>query len=235
MSAHHFFIDDVSAETVVLTGDEASHAVRTLRVKPGEIITVGDGAGAVVTARVTSVGPQLHATVIQRVVTERARPTVSMYPAVPKSGKLELVVQKLTELGVDEILPWFAERTIVRWDDRKARANGERLRAVGREAAKQSRRAWLPRIADPAFLEPSAALVVLHEEETGTRLRDVLFDGVEAVGVVIGPEGGLSAGEVERFLAAGAVVAGLGEQVLRAETASIVAAALVLSRYGRIA
>lgn len=235
MSAPHFFSDDLGDTVVVLRGDEAKHAVRALRVRPGETITIGDGRGTVVTATVEEAAGTVRAAVVARRTVGRPHPRVVVYPAVPKSGKLELIVQKLTELGVDAIVPWFAERTVVRWDRTKASAHGERLRAVAREAAKQSRRAWLPDVVDPQRLPaPAGHVVVLHEDEHGTLLRDVLPGSPDEVALVIGPEGGLTDDEVAGLRAAGARVAGLGEQILRAETAAIVGAALVLSRYGRL-
>jgi len=235
LSVPHFFTNDVRFDVVTLTGPEAAHASRALRVRVGEIISVGNGAGGVVTATVEDVGTVVRARVIERLQVPKPRPVLTVYPAVPKSGKLEVVVQKLTELGVERIVPWFAERTVVRWDELKAHANGDRLRAVGFEACKQSRRAWLVEVADPMHLTTvPEGTVVLHEQERGVRLREVLRPEPDAVGIVIGPEGGLSEAEVERLRAGGAIIAGLGEQILRTETAAIVTAALTLSRYGRL-
>lgn len=235
MSAHHFFTDRVDGDTVTLTGDDASHARRALRIRAGEMITVGDGAGTIVEACVTGVATVLTADVLARRMVPAPVPRVIVFPAVPKSGKLEMVVQKLTELGVDEIVPWFAARTVVRWDAEKARAHGERLRAIAREAAKQSRRAWLPLVRDPAPLDglPPVTLV-LHEEATDL-LRAALPDAApDAAGVVIGPEGGLEPAEAAGLVARGARAVTLGPQILRTETASLVASALLLARYGRL-
>lgn len=234
MSAHHFFAPRVDGDVVTLAGEEGRHASRVLRIRVGEVITIGDGAGTVVTARTDSVEPNVRATVLERTHDARPTPELTVYPAVPKSGKLDLVVQKLTELGVDRIAPWFAERTIVRWDGAKSRAQGERLRAIAHDAAKQSKRAWLPVVLDPAALEvPPRGAFVLHEAGS-SRMRDVLPDAPTSVALVVGPEGGLTDTEVTRFREAGAVLASLGAQILRAETASIVAATLVLHRYERI-
>jgi 16S rRNA (uracil1498-N3)-methyltransferase len=235
VTAPHFFTTDVSGEVVHLTGDEAAHAARVLRIRTGEVITVADGSGAVVTATVTHVGSTVDAAVSDRRRVPQPTPRVTVMPAVPKSGKLDLVVQKLTELGVDAIVPWFAERTIVRWDDRKRAAHADRLAAIAREAAKQSRRPRLPEVSlAPSSLEVDGSCLVLHEAEHGVHLREALPATADAITLVIGPEGGLTDAEVERARTQGAGVVGLGEQILRAETASIVAAALVLARYGRL-
>lgn len=187
-------------------------------------------------ARVRDSGARsVVAQVLDRRLEPKPVPAVAVFPAVPKHGKLELVVQKLTELGVERIVPWFAEHTVVRWGDEKRRAHGQRLRAVAREAVCQSGRAWMPEVADPGDLPPLPACVfVLHESARERLSAGLPEDPPAEVGLVVGPEGGLSDEEVRQMIAAGARVAGLGPLILRAETAAIVTPALVLARYGRI-
>lgn len=234
MSLPHFFAPSTAGERISLTGDEARHARSALRIREGEDITVSDGAGHVVRATVTSAGATLDAVVTARTNVAEPRPRVVVYPAIPKSGKLDLVVEKLTELGVDEIRPWFSARTVVRWDARQAAARAERWRAIAFAAAKQSRRAWLAVVADPAPLEAlDMPAVVLHEESTASLAGAVQIDA-DAIGIVLGPEGGLTPDEVARLEGLGARTAGLGPQILRTETAAIVAATLVLARLGRL-
>ena len=236
MSAPHFFLDDLRGERVELTGEDARHAARVLRLRPGEEITVSDGRGDVVRARVAAASASaVEAEVIERHSVPAPVPRVIACPAVPKSGKLDLEVQKLTEIGVDEIRPWLAARSVPRWDDAKAARQGDRLRQIAREAAKQSRRAFLPEVADPGELILGDGVVVVLHEEAETRLRTGLPQPAPAsVTVVTGPEGGLTPEEVERFRVGGAAVLGLGPTVLRAETAALVGVTLVLGSYGRI-
>jgi 16S rRNA (uracil1498-N3)-methyltransferase len=234
VSLPHFFAPSTEGERVSLTGDEARHARSALRIREGEDITVSDGAGRVVRATVTSAASTLDAVVTARTTVPAPRPRVVVYPAIPKSGKLDLVVEKLTELGVDEIRPWFAARTVVRWDARQAASRAERWRAIAFAAAKQSRRAWLPVVAAPAGIESIEMPAVVLHEESGAPLADAVPSDAEAVGIVLGPEGGLAPEEVARLESLGARTAGLGSQILRAETAAIVAAALVLARLGRL-
>ena len=126
MSAPHFFAEHVESDHVSITGDDAHHAARALRIRPGEEITVSDGRGTIVRARTLDVSPtQLTAEVFNRYHVEQPSPLVVVFPAIPKGGKLETVVQKLTELGVDEIRPWFSARSIVHWDAAKAAARTE--------------------------------------------------------------------------------------------------------------
>jgi 16S rRNA (uracil1498-N3)-methyltransferase len=236
VTAPQFFVDEIDGELVSLRGDEARHAIRVLRIKPGETITVSDGKGLVADARCESVrGDSFVAHVLHRRRVEPSYPRVVVFPAVPKAGKLDLVVQKLTELGVDEIRPWGAARSVARWDGERARKQGERLRAIAREAAKQSRRAWLPEVPDPAPLQELPSLTVLLHEGASERLSAVLpAEPPRVAGLIVGPEGGLTDDEVADLGERGARPASLGAAILRTETASLAAAALLLGRYGRL-
>lgn len=236
MTAAHFFCDDVAGDTISITGDDAHHAARALRIRSGEEITVSDGRGAVVRASVMSVSPsKLEANVSSRTHVEQPSPRVIVFPAMPKAGKLDAVIQKLTELGIDEIRPWFAERSVVRWDAGKAAGRTLRLRAIAREAAMQSRRAWLPEVAEPGPLEqfPETTLV-LDESATVGLMAALPAVAPKTIGVVIGPEGGLAPEEVDQLTRAGARAVSLGASILRTETAAVVGPALVLARYERL-
>ena len=145
--------------------------------------------------------------------------------------------------GVDRIVVFEAGRSVARWDGARQAAAGRRWATIAREAAKQSHRAWLPVLEGPLPEAEAAAatagrgLGLVAHPAAGSRLSDVLADGVptpESVWVVVGPEGGLSEDEVATFAAAGAVPVSLGPQILRTETASVVAAALVLHHFGRL-
>lgn len=235
MTAAHFFLDDVAGDRLRISGDDGRHAARVLRLRPGEEITVGDGRGTVVRARVSTIADAaVDAEVTDRMRVPAQMPRLTVCPAVPHSGKLDLVTQKLTELGVDAIVPWVAARSVPRWGRQKAARQGARLRAIAYEAAKQARRPWLPEVLDPDALQPPAGAAVVLHETADRSLRDVLPDDCDALTMVTGPEGGLTPQEVEQLRARGAVVATLGPLVLRTETAAIAGAVLVLGRYGRI-
>lgn len=237
MTAPHFFAPDVAGDWVVLKGDEARHATRVLRIRPSETITVSDGRGEVVHASVVEAGEELVAEVRDRSSEPRPRPSLHVFHAIPKSGKLDLVVQKLTELGADVIQPFPAKRSVSRWDPRKAATQTERLSAIAREAAKQSRRAWLPDVRGPAPLEECALpdpSFVLDEEAT-TRFRGVLpSEAPETLGLIVGPEGGLAREEVSGLEARGAKAVSLGPAILRTETSALAASAVVLVLYERL-
>ncbi len=235
MTAPHFFAEDVAGDRVTLSRDDSRHALRVLRLRPGEQITIADGAGAVVEATVGDDTERLVASVTARRVEERPRPAIHVAQAIPKKGKLDLVVQKLTELGVASIRPFASSRSIPRWDAAKGEAHATRLRDVARQAAMQSRRAWLPVVTTPGVagkLELEAPALVLHEG-AATRLTHALPEEAPgAVTIVVGPEGGLTEEEVSGFLERGAEAVTLGPAILRTETAALAAVAVISARYG---
>ena len=238
MTAPRFFADDVSADRISLTGDEARHAVKVLRLRPGEEITISDGAGTVAYAVVEEAATKLTAQVERRVTEPRPRPELVVFQAIPTHGKLDLVVQKLTEVGVGAIHLFAAERSVARWDSGKGEAHAARLGEIAYQASKQSRRAWLARVVAPvrvSDIAPPAETFALHEEAS-MRLGAALPDEPpDAVGLVVGPEGGLTEAEVSWFRERGVTPVTLGPLILRTETAALVAASVILARYGLIA
>jgi 16S rRNA (uracil1498-N3)-methyltransferase len=238
VTAPHFFCASVEADLLRIEGADARHA-RSLRLRVGETVTVSDGRGMVATTCVReaadSRGGALTLEVLERRTVDEEPPLLIVYPAVPKADKLDLVVQKLTEIGVAAIKPWPAARSIARWDARKTASVTARLQAIAREASMQSRRPFLASVDAPA--PPTGLPVptfVLHEG-SGLGLSAALPAGrPDVIGLVTGPEGGLTDEELATLEAAGARAVGLGPQILRTETAAIVAVALVLGRYGKL-
>lgn len=235
MSAHHFFLPSIDGDELLVEGDDARHAVRVLRIASGETITVSDGRGGVATATVTDATRSLRARVTERRTVEPARPALTLYQALPKAGKLEVVVQSLTQCGVAAIVPFRAARSIAKWDAAKAKANIARLRSVAREAAMQSRRAHLPEIGDVIGIgQIPRGTIVLHEAAL-QRLAGLLPGDIpDTVALAVGPEGGFADDEIAALAAAGCPAATLGPVVLRTQTAPVVAAAVVLARYGAL-
>ena len=142
---------------------------------------------------------------------------------------------RTSSLRTVRIRPWPAARSVPRWDEPKAHKHGERLRAIARGAAKQSRRAFLPVVTDPAPIgELPEHILVLHEEEDGRLGLALPASPPDVLALIVGPEGGLTKDEIDAWRARGARVVGLGPTVLRTETATIVAATLTLGKYGKI-
>ena len=212
VAAAHAFVADVHAPE--LSPEDRRHLERVLRLRPGEEVTVSDGAGQ---WRLCRFGDGLEPVGDVR-ADERPTPAVTVALALTKGERLDWAVQKLTELGVDVIVPMSAARSVVRWDADRAGRHTERLRRIARQAAMQSRRTWLPAVEDVRrFAElaarPGAAMAVAGGGPPS--LRSPL--------VLVGPEGGWS--EEEESSTVGRV--GLGPTVLRAETAAVTAGALL--------
>lgn len=199
-----------------LDPNDRHHLERALRVKSGAPVTVCDGAGSWRAARF---GPEIEpdGEVVREV---RPTPRLLIGFAPVKGDRSDLVVQKLTELGIDVIVPLLAERSVVRWDEARSAKNLERHNRIAREAAMQSRNPWLP------VIEPLTAVAEFLGAESGTALADP-GGGPLTVGrhsLAIGPEGGFSPAELEHS----ASVA-LPGRILRTETAAMAAAVLLVA------
>lgn len=246
MAPHRFFaIGPVPEDGALpLSAADAHHARDVLRLEPGEEIVLAH-AGAVWRVRLTEVGETLCG-VRTGQITSAALPRVTLAQGVPKGDKLDTIVRQVTELGVARIVPFAAERSIVKLDAGKAAARAGRWRRIAEEAAKQSQRSGVPEVLAPVasaelagVLEGSAIIVCWEEATDGPGIAEALValgvrDAAEApdVAIVIGPEGGLTSAEVDALLDAGAVAVSLGKTVLRTETAGVVAPALLLYELG---
>ena len=228
---------------LVLSGAEGRHAAVVRRLRPGERVDVGDGAGLIASCVVTGVHrDQLELAVESRREVPRPRPLITVIQAIPKGDRGELAVEEMTEVGVDTIVPWAAERAVPVW---RMGGNGRevkgatRWRAKAREAAKQAERAWIPEVTDPvttaaaARLIEGASLALLLEPGAADPLAAVNLPEDGELIVVVGPEGGISVAESAELAAAGAKPYRLGPSVLRTSTAGAVAAAVLLSRTPR--
>jgi 16S rRNA (uracil1498-N3)-methyltransferase len=247
MSAPLFVLEPAVARAaqagseVTLTGPEARHAIVVTRVARGERIDLGDGDGRVLSTVVERFegSNRLVARVIEVIDLPVSRPHVVVVQALPKGDRGEAAVQTLTEVGVDEIVPWIAERCIARWVGDRAVRGREKWAAAAHAAAKQSRRARFPsvaKVADASAVEArvrkAVTALVLHEEAT-QRLHGVNLPADGEVLLIVGPEGGVSPAALTRVTEAGAVPVRLGPSVLRTSTAGTVAAGIVLSRTAR--
>lgn len=244
MSRPVFFLDSASEHSAgtscVLDGAEGHHAAVVRRVRIGEQVVLTDGRGTALDAEVTAVGRGDASCSVHAARHEERSPLhVTVVQAIPKGDRGELAVDLLTEVGVDEIVPWQAERCVSRWKGEKVDRGRAKWIAVAREAAKQSRRTWWPVVAAVADISAVADLIggadvawVLHEAATEP-LAGLLAGGAQPrsgrVVLVVGPEGGLSDAELEALLAGDASAVRLGPTVLRTSTAGVVAATLVLA------
>ena len=238
MPGPHLFVDRLDGSTVELSDADSRHLLRSLRVRRGEEVTLADGRGAwargFVAADVTG-RAIIEVAEIARV--PRPEPMVTVALAPPTGERLAWAVQKLAELGVDRIVLMESERSVRRWADDRAGRAVSRMRAVAREAAMQSRQAYLMEVSSGLTLGAvlgRAPQALLLWEGASVPLKRVLPDDPADLLLVVGPEGGFSDAEVQAAREAGALTASLGPTILRSETAAMVSAALALDRYGRL-
>lgn len=222
---------DAATGRVRITGDEARHAITVARVRIGEHLAVGDGAGLIIEGTVAATeGGVLEVDV--RLVRREERPSPQLWlaQALAKGDRDELAIQTATELGVSGVIPWQAERSVSRWVGAKAAKGRERWRSIVREASKQSIRAWLPEVAEVTrSLARLPGLVLVLEPTATMSLTEVTLDGHDRITLVVGPEGGVAPRELELFEHR----VRLGSEVLRTSTAGPAALAVLNARLGR--
>jgi len=215
---------------------ELRHLTRVLRLKPGDSVVLFDGAGKEYHATIKRLaGREASFALIPNHPPEIPEPSLRIILGIGllKSAKLEWLIQKATELGVGEILPFHSLRVVPRPDETAARNRLQRWGKIAAEAAKQCRRARVPRIHPPrAFAEalaifPEATRIFLWEKEKTRVLSDVLPPLCPAIYALVGPEGGFSTEESQRAQAAGFIPVRLGPRILRAETAGLAIVALL--------
>ncbi|MBW4095167.1 MAG: 16S rRNA (uracil(1498)-N(3))-methyltransferase [Acidobacteria bacterium] len=250
MTSPVFFADTsdlaelAAGDTYVLTGAEGRHAATVKRLGMGEALDVVDGAGLRVSAVVAAVAVNELTLLIQSVSTVLASaPPLVLVQALAKGDRDLMAIEAATELGVDAVIPWQSERSIVRWKaDRAVKAHAKWVSTVT-AAAKQARRAVVPTVAQAVGLrELSAAVanaalaIILHEDATESVISVVRAVPGPIQGkilLIVGPEGGISAQEVSALQGAGAQLAVLGPHVLRSSTAGPAALVLLAEELGR--
>jgi 16S rRNA (uracil1498-N3)-methyltransferase len=239
----HFYLSDelltaTVGERISVSGSEARHAVSVSRLAVGDRISVGNGAGLVVSGVVVSAEPTEFVVEADAVTTAAASsPAIWLAQALAKGDRDEYAVQQATELGVDGVIPWAAQRSIVKWEGNKIAKGHQRWSAIVREATKQSLRPWIPEVGDLASTAVLCALasearVIVLDPEAEQPLSALEPDGRDIV-LVVGPEGGVSDAELSRLAAAGASAWSLGAPVLRTSTAGPAAIAVLNTRLGR--
>ncbi len=222
-----------SGSGVRLTPEQSRYLNTVLRLREGDALEIFDGLGARYPAQLESAE---MVRVGDRLVDEVRALDVVLAQALAKGEKMDLIVQKATELGVSRIAPFIAERSVVKLSAERGASRIERFRRIAQEAARQCGRADVPFIDEPqplsALLEESRLCLVLHPL-TPLRLS-AAARGVSRLLLAVGPEGGFSPAELELAQRAGALTVGLGPLVLRTETAGLVALAVLQHLHGAI-
>ncbi len=230
MTRRRWIADETNGNTAALVGDHAVHLTRVLRAEIGEEFDLATGT-AVRRGTITSISDkrvEFALGVEQPVV---PAPDLTLALAIFKFDRMEWAIEKCTELGVARIIPIVARRTDSHLSGAAVKRR-ERWQRIALQASEQSRRPGPPEIAAPAklkeFASGTGSRIVLAESENNTRLRDAMQPWPSDVTLAIGPEGGWTADELQWFRESGWTAASLGDTILRAETAAIVATALAL-------
>jgi 16S rRNA (uracil1498-N3)-methyltransferase len=238
-----YFDESIAAEAfsvgalIEITGEDARHATQVARVRIGERIAIGDGRGRIARGPVVETAAGRLVLKIGEVDVETARvPGIRLVQALAKGDRDELAVQAATELGVSAVIPWSAARSVSRWEGAKAQRGRARWATIAREASKQSIRATVPDVGEivtTAQLARFDPLVLVLDPAAAEPLSTTDIAGVESITLVVGPEGGIDARELEQLEAAGARRVRLGAEVLRTSTAGPAAIAALSIRLQR--
>lgn len=239
---HRFFIQhsQIQGSRLYVEGPDVNHIKNVLRMKRGDQVMVSDGEGMQYLCALESFADGLVWFEIVDTWKENRELSSKLYlfQGLPKSDKMELIIQKATELGVYEVVPVVTGRTVVRLDEKKAQKKTARWNAIAESAAKQSGRSRIPRVREAmTFSEALASageldvLLIPYEKAEGMEATRQVIEGIrsgQSVGIFIGPEGGFEEAEVEQAVALGAAPVTLGRRILRTETAGFVMLSMLL-------
>ena len=225
---------------VVLAGPEAKHAISVRRMRVGEGIQVSDGRGNRVVGNIVSIdGNQLSLEVSESNFEAAAEPTITLVQALAKGDRDELAIQAATELGVEGVTPWQADRSVSRWDGPKVAKGVERWQTIVAEAAKQALRARTPQVTQPASTKELSGLIrkydlaLVLDPTAQSTISGVGLPSTGSIAIVVGPEGGISESELALLENSGATRVRLGTDILRTSTAGMAAISVLQSRLNR--
>lgn len=231
-----FFTDNISGNTAVISGDDAKHLSKVLRAKIGEKITVSDKAGFDYECEIKEIGENIVLNILSKTENE-TEPSIKvhLFQALPKSDKMEFIIQKAVELGVTEITPVLTERCVSRPDESKIKKKTIRWNAVAEAAAKQSGRGIIPVVHEMQnFGEALKSakeyeIPVIFYENGGERINEIIPKTAKTVSIFIGSEGGFSEDEIKKAESMGLKTATLGKRILRCETAPIASLSIIMN------
>lgn len=231
-----FFTNEINENNIILTGSDANHIGRSLRMKKGEEITVccnGTDYNCII-SNITSDTVYLDL-ISKNICATEPDINVTLFQAMPKMDKLEYIIQKSVELGVSRIVPVLTRRCISRPDERDFAKKLPRLQKIAEQASKQSGRGIIPEVTPIVSYKTALDMmkkldrnIILYEEQGGVSFRDIDFNEVKTIGLIIGSEGGFDANEAESAINAGAMRVWLGKRILRCETAPITAMSILM-------
>lgn len=237
----NFFItkDKISSNTAIIDGGDFNHIKNVLRMRVGETLLVSvEGKSHL--AEIKEFNEQ---SVLINIIEENYNDTslpisMHLFQALPKADKLELIIQKAVELGAEQVLPVETERCVVKIEEKKKQSKCERWNAIAESAAKQCKRAFIPKVSQVITFNQMVNMVndydlflVAYEDEKGVLSTKLALDSIkkgDKIAVLIGSEGGLTQKEIDTLKEKGAKIISLGKRILRAETASITALSILM-------
>lgn len=253
MKLQRYFVqpEQFGDEIVKITGEDVKHIARVMRSQIGDKIIVSDGITKVAISEIIVMEQQEIQARITEWLTSQAEPNIQVTVAqsLPKGDKMEIVIQKCTEIGAATFLPFLSERTVVQYDQKKEEKRVQRWCKIAKEAAEQAHRDVIPQVLAPTSWKQLLASLVdfdlvcfCYEKENGQQLRDIVAPFIDEmlpdqqyrVAIVVGPEGGFSEAEVLAAEAAGATSIGLGRRILRTETAAMAALTCIMYESGEM-
>lgn len=241
---HRFFIESeqFDKEKPVISGSDVNHISKVLRLRPGDLIEILDGNGRAAVASIDTINKKDISLKFIEEFTPKGEPLlkVTLVQGLSKGEKMDLIVQKATELGVSKVIPMICHRSVVRLEGNKSESRQERWQRVAMEAAKQCRRAKIPKVSLPQSMAgvlegiPEGTMAIMPwEGENKNTLEHVLSGNkTDNLYIFIGPEGGFEPFEVEQAVSKGISTVTLGSRILRTETAGLVCMSVVMFRWG---
>ncbi len=224
-----FFVDEITGSTAEITGEDAKHISKSLRMAVGENLTLCTLDGRRHDCKIKSVtADSVFVDVLSSTVCEQ-EPSVkiTLFMALTKGDKMDDIVQKSVELGVYEIVPVLTSRCISRPDEKQMKKKVQRWQKIAENAARQSRRGIIPAVCDMLTLKQAADKMshfdkaIVFYECGGEKIRDIVDDNVKSLAMFVGSEGGFEEAEIELLKANGVTPTTLGNRILRAQTAPI--------------
>ena len=243
---HHFFVDPqyIIDDQVKIIGDDVRHISKSLRLQVGDKISVADGLNKKYIVEISKIEEKLVLGKVKTKFETEVEPEVkvTLLQGLPKSKKMDLIVRKCTELGIDKVIPMETKRSVVKLKPSKAKRRQKRWQKIAKEAAKQSGRAKIPEVGElidfadlEKIIDNYEVVFLPWEEEDGLALKNSLKKletKPDNILVIIGPEGGFAAKEVAEAKELGAKAVTLGPRILRTETAGFATLSMILYELG---
>ena len=231
---YHFFVEEeqVNGENAYISGSDVNHIVNVLRMKIGEELLISVKGDWDYLCKIEEIeNDRVNLKLLESMEQRELPIKLTLLQGIPKSDKIEMIIQKATELGVSEIIPVKTNRVVVKIDEKKTQAKVNRWNAIAQSAAKQSKRSIIPKVLNPQTLDNALEIVkdygvklLPYENADGIKkTKDILnsLDSKNNIAVFIGPEGGFEEAEVKKSTDSGFEVITLGKRILRTETAGL--------------